>query len=291
MPGAPPLAPMSQVDRVPRRQFRVRGRAGQERAARRVVHASPPARPSPSWAAAARARRAWSTCCRGSTTSPAGTILIDGIDITRVGLASLRDQIGMVTQETVLFDDTIASNIAYGRPGAPVEAIEAAARAARAHEFILGLPEAVRDGDRRAGAAAVRRPAPAPGHRPRPAQGLADPDSRRGDLGARFRVGSAGAGRAGEPDARPHVVRHRPPALDDPAGRCHHRAGARARRRGRPARRPDGQAGRRLRGAARHAVRRAPPRRPRPPERRAHDQEHDGLLVGVAGRRSAPPSA
>jgi len=69
-----------------------------------------------------------------------GTILIDGHDITRVGLVSLRDQIGMVTQETVLFDDTIASNIAYGRPGAPFEAIEAAARAARAHEFILGLP-------------------------------------------------------------------------------------------------------------------------------------------------------
>ena len=69
-----------------------------------------------------------------------GTILIDGHDITRVGLVSLRDQIGMVTQETVLFDDTIASNIAYGRPGATVEAIEAAARAARAHEFILGLP-------------------------------------------------------------------------------------------------------------------------------------------------------
>ena len=48
-----------------------------------------------------------------------GSILIDGTDIQRVSLASLRDQIGMVTQETVLFDDTVASNIAYGRPGAP----------------------------------------------------------------------------------------------------------------------------------------------------------------------------
>jgi subfamily B ATP-binding cassette protein MsbA len=47
----------------------------------------------------------------------------------------------MVTQETVLFDDTIAHNIAYGRPGAPPAAIEAAARAARADEFILGLPK------------------------------------------------------------------------------------------------------------------------------------------------------
>ena len=71
----------------------------------------------------------------------AGVVLVDGADITQVGLASLRGQIGMVTQETVLFDDTIASNIAYGRPGAPAEAIEAAARAARAHDFILALPK------------------------------------------------------------------------------------------------------------------------------------------------------
>ncbi|MFO7691987.1 MAG: lipid A export permease/ATP-binding protein MsbA [Vicinamibacterales bacterium] len=69
-----------------------------------------------------------------------GSILIDGTDIQRVSLASLRDQIGMVTQETVLFDDTVASNIAYGRPAAAFADIEAAARAARAHEFILGLP-------------------------------------------------------------------------------------------------------------------------------------------------------
>jgi subfamily B ATP-binding cassette protein MsbA len=70
-----------------------------------------------------------------------GSILIDGTDIRQVGLVSLRDQIGMVTQDTVLFDDTVASNIAYGRPGAPMAAIEEAARAARAHEFIVGLPK------------------------------------------------------------------------------------------------------------------------------------------------------
>jgi ATP-binding cassette, subfamily B, bacterial MsbA len=70
-----------------------------------------------------------------------GAILIDGLDIRQASLVSLRDQIGMVTQETVLFDDTIANNIAYGRPTAPAAAIEAAARAARAHEFIAGLPK------------------------------------------------------------------------------------------------------------------------------------------------------
>ncbi len=69
-----------------------------------------------------------------------GSILIDGVDVRDVSLASLRRQIGFVTQETVLFDDTVAANIAYGVAGAPPDAIEAAARAAHAHEFITALP-------------------------------------------------------------------------------------------------------------------------------------------------------
>jgi ATP-binding cassette, subfamily B, bacterial MsbA len=69
-----------------------------------------------------------------------GSITVDGVDIRQVTLASLRRQIGIVTQETVLFDDTIANNIAYGSGDAPGEAIEAAARAANAHEFITSLP-------------------------------------------------------------------------------------------------------------------------------------------------------
>jgi subfamily B ATP-binding cassette protein MsbA len=70
-----------------------------------------------------------------------GAILIDGTDIRDVTLKSLRQQIGIVTQETVLFDDTIANNIAYGLPDATREAIEQAARAAHAHEFIQALPD------------------------------------------------------------------------------------------------------------------------------------------------------
>jgi subfamily B ATP-binding cassette protein MsbA len=70
-----------------------------------------------------------------------GAILIDGVDIRDVTLKSLRQQIGIVTQETVLFDDTIANNIAYGVPGATAAAIEEAARAAHAHEFIQRLPD------------------------------------------------------------------------------------------------------------------------------------------------------
>jgi ATP-binding cassette, subfamily B, bacterial MsbA len=68
-----------------------------------------------------------------------GRILFDGLDIREVTLTSLRAQIGIVTQETVLFDDTVASNIAYGC-SAPKPNIEAAARAAHAHEFIVALP-------------------------------------------------------------------------------------------------------------------------------------------------------
>ncbi len=69
-----------------------------------------------------------------------GAILVDGVDIREVSLASLRDQVGMVTQETVLFDDTVAANIAYGHPSASMSEIEDAARAARAHEFIVAMP-------------------------------------------------------------------------------------------------------------------------------------------------------
>ena len=69
-----------------------------------------------------------------------GAILVDGVDIRDASLPSLRAQTALVTQETVLFDDTIASNIAYGVPGADRARIEAAARAAHAHEFIAALP-------------------------------------------------------------------------------------------------------------------------------------------------------
>jgi ATP-binding cassette, subfamily B, bacterial MsbA len=69
-----------------------------------------------------------------------GSILIDGRDVRDTTLASLRAQIGVVTQETVLFNDTLRNNIAYGQPSVSQKQVEAAARAALAHDFIVELP-------------------------------------------------------------------------------------------------------------------------------------------------------
>jgi ATP-binding cassette, subfamily B, bacterial MsbA len=70
-----------------------------------------------------------------------GKILVDGQDVRDVSLLSLRAQIGNVTQETILFNDTVRNNIAYGQPDVSFEKVEAAARAALAHDFILNLPD------------------------------------------------------------------------------------------------------------------------------------------------------
>ncbi|MDQ2835071.1 MAG: ABC transporter ATP-binding protein/permease [Acidobacteriota bacterium] len=70
-----------------------------------------------------------------------GRILIDGYDLRDVTIASLREQIGKVTQETVLFNDTVRNNIAYGQPDVPLEKVQEAARMALAHEFILKMPD------------------------------------------------------------------------------------------------------------------------------------------------------
>jgi ATP-binding cassette, subfamily B, bacterial MsbA len=70
-----------------------------------------------------------------------GAITIDGHDVRDVTLASLRAQIGIVTQETILFNDTVRNNIAYGQPDVPQSAVVEAAKAALAHDFIQRLPE------------------------------------------------------------------------------------------------------------------------------------------------------
>lgn len=70
-----------------------------------------------------------------------GSVKIDGADVRELDLASIRAQIGIVAQDTFLFNDTIANNIAYGRPNAPIEEIRRSAQNALADEFIERLPE------------------------------------------------------------------------------------------------------------------------------------------------------
>ncbi len=96
----------------------------------------------------------------------AGRVTIDGQDVRAVTLASLRAAVAVVSQEVVLFDDTIAANIGFGRPGASQDEIEAAAKAAAAHGFVSALPGATgsasgrgADGFRAASASGSRWPA------------------------------------------------------------------------------------------------------------------------------------
>ncbi len=70
-----------------------------------------------------------------------GRILVDNVDVRDMSLESLRSRIALVSQEVVLFDDSVRANIAYGRFGATDEEIEAAARAAAAHDFIMAMPQ------------------------------------------------------------------------------------------------------------------------------------------------------
>ena len=70
-----------------------------------------------------------------------GCLRIDGVDVREAALRSLREQMAIVTQETILFNDTVWNNICYGQPGLSKDRVEAAAKAALAHDFILELPQ------------------------------------------------------------------------------------------------------------------------------------------------------
>ena len=70
-----------------------------------------------------------------------GALLIDGFDIRDLSIGSLRAQVGLVTQDTVLFNDSVRNNIAYGQPHVSLEKVQQAAKAALAHDFIMRLPE------------------------------------------------------------------------------------------------------------------------------------------------------
>jgi ATP-binding cassette subfamily B protein len=142
-----------------------------------------------------------------------GQVLVDGVDVREVDLESLRSQIGIVLQESLLFSATIRENIAYGRQDATDKEIEAVAEAARAplHHRIR---RRVRYGGRRAGCDPLGWAAPADCHRARAAHGSAHPDPRRLDVqrGHRDRVPDPAG--AQDVDGGADDVRDRPAPAD-----------------------------------------------------------------------------
>ena len=114
-----------------------------------------------------------------------GKILIDGQDIRNVTQASLRASIGMVPQDTVLFNDTIRYNIRYGRWDASDAEVEAGGATGADRRLHPDVAEGLRDPGRRARPETVRRREAARRDRAHGAEGAADPGARRGDVGAR----------------------------------------------------------------------------------------------------------
>ena len=131
-----------------------------------------------------------------------GDILIDGQSISAVSRRSLRQQMAYVGQDVYLFRDTVRENIAFGKVGATEAEIVAAAKAACAHEFIMGFPIGLRHPGGRAWHPIVRRPASAHCRGPRPGEECADHPARRSDRRARFRKANSRCERRSNISAR-----------------------------------------------------------------------------------------
>ncbi len=157
-----------------------------------------------------------------------GRILIDGQDIRDVKQATLRAAIGMVPQDTVLFNDTIRYNIRYGRWEASNEDVEEAARLAQIDHFIRLSPKGYETEVGERGLETFRRGKAARGHRPHDPQSAADPAARRGDVGARQSYRAGYSGRARSSIEEPDDARHRASPFDN--RRCRSDTGARRRR-------------------------------------------------------------
>ena len=184
----------------------------------------------------------------------AGQVCIDGQDISQVTQRSLRENIGVVTQDTFLFHDTIYENIRYGRLDATLAEIEAAAKQAYIHDFIHDAARRLPDAHRRQGLPPERRAAAARGDCAGAAQERADPAARRGDQRARQRERTHDPERAGNAFPGQDGHRHRAPAFDDPESGHDHRDGCGADRRAGTARGAI-QSGRTLPAFVRFAVR------------------------------------
>ncbi len=143
-----------------------------------------------------------------------GAVLIDGQDVRDVTLASLRRDIAVVSQDVILFDDTVRANIAFGRADATDEEIVGGGQGRGGARFHHEAAGRLRHGGRHRRRAPLRRRAPAHLAGSRLPEGRADPAPRRGDQRARFRIGAPRPGRHPPAHEGPHHPRHRPPALD-----------------------------------------------------------------------------
>ena len=166
-----------------------------------------------------------------------GSVEIDDLDVRKITLESLGEAIGVVTQETYLFHDTVRRNLQYGKPDATDEQLIAAAQAANIHDRIAELPEGydtvVGERGYKLSGGEKQRLAIAP----RGPEGPADPDPRRGHVIARHDLRASRAVGAGAADEGPHDDRDRAPPLDDPVRRRDLRARPGADRRAGHARR------------------------------------------------------
>ena len=166
-----------------------------------------------------------------------GRLLVDGQDVRRVTQASLRAAIGIVPQDTVLFNDTIYYNIAYGRPGATREE-DRRGGAARAHpRFHLEPARRLQEHGGRARPQALGRGEAARRDRAHDPEAPAHPALRRGDLGTRLQDGAGDPGLLARGLDRPHHARDRAPPLDRDRGGRDPRARGGPHRRARPPRR------------------------------------------------------
>ena len=215
-----------------------------------------------------------------------GKILIDGQDIREVTQASLRASIGMVPQDTVLFNDTIRYNIRYGRWDADDAEVEEAARLAQIDHFIRMAPMGY---ETQVGERGLKLSG---GEKQRVAiartvlEGAADPGAGRGDLGARHPHRARDPGRARPRGEEPHLAGDRAPALDHRRCRRDHRAGPGPHRRARHPCQP-ARTGRPLRQHVEQAAR----GRGRTRETGQDGRHQRGAQPGAAAGRGRPHGA
>ena len=150
-----------------------------------------------------------------------GVVKIDNTDIRDLTLSGLRRNIGVVFQEVLLFDRSVAENLRVGKPDATEAGNASRVRTSTSHGRHRTQPGKIRDDGGRARAHVLRRRASAPFDRPRAPEGPADPDPGRSDQRARCRDRSQGSGRARRGHEGAHHLRDRAPARDDPQRQPH----------------------------------------------------------------------